>query len=45
MGDRIAAWLAVALHYDNMTSPGYAMVACGFHVTSGGAVWAVQDFR
>ena len=32
-------------HYDNMASPGYAMVACGFQVTSGGAVWAIQDFR
>ena len=32
-------------HYVNMTNPRYTMVACGFAVTSGGAVWAVQDFR
>jgi hypothetical protein len=32
-------------HYDNMTRAGYTMVACGFHQTSSGAIWAVQDFR
>ena len=32
-------------HYDNMTRPGYTQVACGFYTTSGGEVWAVQDFR
>lgn len=32
-------------HYVNMTNPAYTKVACGFHVTSGGAIWAVQDFR
>jgi len=32
-------------HYLNMSSTSYTMVACGFHVTSGGAVWAVQDFK
>ncbi len=32
-------------HYINMTNPAYAEVACGFHVTSDGSVWAVQDFR
>jgi len=32
-------------HYDNMTHPSYTMVACGFHHTSSGEVWAVQDYR
>jgi hypothetical protein len=31
--------------YDNMTSTGSTRVACGFHTTPGGEVWAVQDFR
>jgi uncharacterized protein YkwD len=32
-------------HYINMTNPAYGEVACGFHTTPDGAVWAVQDFR
>jgi len=32
-------------HYINMSSTSYTKVACGFHVTSDGSVWAVQDFR
>ena len=32
-------------HYINMTNPDYTRVACGFHVTADGQVWAVQDFR
>ncbi len=32
-------------HYINMSSTHYSEVACGFHVTASGAVWAVQDFR
>jgi hypothetical protein len=32
-------------HYINMSSTSYHEVACGFHVTPGGSVWAVQDFR
>jgi Cysteine-rich secretory protein family len=32
-------------HYDNMTRPGFSMVACGFHEKSSGAIWVVQDFR
>lgn len=32
-------------HYNNMVSTAYAEVACGFHVTSSGEVWAVQDFN
>ena len=32
-------------HYINMSSTNYTEVACGFHVTQGGDVWAVQDFR
>jgi hypothetical protein len=31
-------------HYENMTSTRSTRVACGFYVTSSGAVWAVQDF-
>jgi hypothetical protein len=32
-------------HYENMTSTQSTKVACGFYVTPGGSVWAVQDFR
>lgn len=32
-------------HYINMTNPSYSMVACGFYETSGGNVWAVQNFQ
>ena len=32
-------------HYINMTSTSYTQVACGFYVTGGGSVWAVQNFR
>ncbi len=32
-------------HYINMTSTSYTSVACGFHVTGSGSVWAVQNFR
>lgn len=32
-------------HYLNMSSTSYTKVACGFHVTSDGKVWAVQNFR
>jgi hypothetical protein len=32
-------------HYINMSSTKYSKVACGFYATSGGNVWAVQDFR
>jgi hypothetical protein len=32
-------------HYINMTNPSYSMVACGFHETPGGQVWAVQNFQ
>jgi hypothetical protein len=32
-------------HYDNMTRAGYTQIACGFHTTPQGRVWAVQDFR
>jgi hypothetical protein len=32
-------------HYLNMSSTSYTMVACGFHVTSSGDVWAAQDFK
>lgn len=32
-------------HYINMTNPDYSQVACGFFTTSGGEVWAVQNFR
>ena len=32
-------------HYINMSSTKYTKVACGFYVTAGGDVWAVQDFR
>lgn len=32
-------------HYDTMASRSFTRVACGFHQSSSGAVWAVQDFR
>jgi hypothetical protein len=32
-------------HYLNMTNDRFSMVACGFHTTAGGDVWAVQNFR
>lgn len=32
-------------HYINMSSTRYSRVACGFYTTSGGRVWAVQNFR
>lgn len=32
-------------HYINMSSTRYARVACGFHTTPEGQVWAVQNFR
>ncbi len=32
-------------HYINMSSTSYTKVACGFHVTANGSVWAVQDFQ
>ena len=32
-------------HYINMTNPSYTMVACGFHETSEGRFWSVQNFQ
>jgi len=32
-------------HYLNMSSTSFTEVACGFHVTPSGSVWAVQNFR
>ena len=32
-------------HYINMSSSRYSRVACGFHTTAAGRVWAVQNFR
>ena len=32
-------------HYLNMKSTSFSKVACGFHVTAAGKVWAVQNFR
>ena len=32
-------------HHDAMAGTGFTKVACGFHQTSSGAVWAVQDYR
>jgi hypothetical protein len=32
-------------HYENMSSRDYEEVFCGFYTTSGGDVWAIQDFR
>lgn len=31
-------------HFINMTDDGVTKVACGFHTTAGGEVWAVQNF-
>ena len=32
-------------HYINMSNPDYTQVACGFHETADGKVWAIQNFR
>ncbi|MEZ4451575.1 MAG: CAP domain-containing protein [Nannocystaceae bacterium] len=32
-------------HYINMSSTKYTKVACGFYVTGGNKLWAVQDFQ
>lgn len=32
-------------HYDMMASTRFKEVSCGFHTTSRGAVWSVQNFR
>jgi len=32
-------------HFLNMSNTSYTSVACGFHVTDDGAVWAVQNFK
>jgi len=32
-------------HYINMSSTSYTEVACGFHTTAGGGIWALQNFR
>ena len=32
-------------HYINMTSTSITKVACGFYKTTGGKVWAIQNFR
>lgn len=32
-------------HWINMSSKSYTKVACGFHQTSTGSWWSVQDFR
>jgi hypothetical protein len=32
-------------HYINMSSPNYTKVACGYHSTGDGGVWAVQNFK
>ncbi len=32
-------------HYINMSSTRYRRVACGFYMTPGGRVWAVQNFQ
>lgn len=31
-------------HYLNMSSTSFSKVACGFHVTDSGSVWAIQNF-
>ncbi|MDQ3032716.1 MAG: CAP domain-containing protein, partial [Myxococcota bacterium] len=31
-------------HYINMTNPSFGRVACGFHETASGQVWAIQNF-
>jgi Cysteine-rich secretory protein family len=32
-------------HYINMSNPDYKQVACGFHETPDGKVWAIQNFH
>ena len=32
-------------HYENMANPNASRVACGFSATSGGSIWAVQNFQ
>src|SRR5688572_16629579 len=32
-------------HYINMSSTSYTKVACGYHTTANGSVWAVQNFQ
>jgi hypothetical protein len=32
-------------HYDSIMSAKYTKVSCGFAAASGGAIWAVQNFR
>ncbi|MFI5298917.1 MAG: CAP domain-containing protein [Polyangiales bacterium] len=32
-------------HYENMISPRYTEVSCGFATLADGSVWSVQDFR
>lgn len=32
-------------HYINMSNTSYSQVACGFYTTSGGQLWAVQNFQ
>lgn len=32
-------------HYINMSSSDYTKVACGFHETADGKVWAIQNFH
>ncbi len=32
-------------HYENMKSARFTKVACGFYVTPGGKVWAIQNFH
>jgi hypothetical protein len=32
-------------HYENMASPNYSTVACGFSATSGSSIWALQNFQ
>lgn len=32
-------------HYINMSNPSYSAVACGFHETSDGQIWAIQNFQ
>jgi hypothetical protein len=32
-------------HYLNMSSTSYTKVACGYHTTADGSVWAVQNFQ
>ncbi len=32
-------------HYENMKNAKYTQVACGFYTSSGGKVWAVQNFK